>query len=279
MTADLLHSGLHAYILKGGGEAALDAARHLAMGYLCASDEAPCGSCPSCKLFLSGEGRGENHPDYVEIAPSKKTSKASIKKERIEEVLRAAAMTDYAGGGKVFVFSDFDTTTVEGQNALLKVLEEPPAKTRFLLLSESPEKILPTVRSRAGFLDLKSEEALYDPERRHKSYRLVEKVLSRPEEVFLARGFFEEEKDHLPEIFDHFLAYFRDMAVYYETGDENAIINKDYRVPIAGQSQIVGMRVYDIIDALYRARRYVEMNVNKSFAFEWLLLTMGGQWI
>lgn len=276
MTADLFQSALHAYILQGGGEAALEKARHLAMGFLCASEEAPCGSCPSCKLFLSGEGRGENHPDYVEIAPSKKTSKASIKKERIEEVLKTAAMTDYAGGGKVFVFVDFDTTTVEGQNALLKVLEEPPEKTCFLLLSESPEKILPTVRSRAGFLDLKSDGPAYDPERRHRSYRLVEKVLSQPEEVFLARTFFEEEKEHLPEIFDHFLAYFRDMAVFYETGDENRIENRDYRVPIARQSQMVGMRVYDIIDAIYRARCYVEMNVNKSFAFEWLLLTMGG---
>ena len=279
MTADLFQSALHAYILQGRGEAALEKARHLAMGFLCAHDEAPCGSCPSCKLFLSGEGRGENHPDYVEIAPSKKTSKASIKKERIEEVLKTAAMTDYAGGGKVFVFVDFDTTTVEGQNALLKVLEEPPEKTRFLLLSESPEKILPTVRSRAGFLDLKSDGPAYDPERRHRSYRLVEKVLSQPEEVFLARTFFEEEKEHLPEIFDHFLAYFRDMAVFYETGDENRIENRDYRVPIARQSQMVGMRVYDIIDAIYRARRYVEMNVNKSFAFEWLLLTMGGHGI
>lgn len=279
MTADLARSGLHAYILKGAGAGALEQARQLAMAYLCTGEEAPCGCCPSCKLFLSGEGRGENHPDYVEIAPSKKTSKASIKKERIEGVLKTAAMTDYAGGGKVFVFVDFDATTVEGQNALLKVLEEPPEKTRFLLLSESPEKILPTVRSRAGFLDLKSDGAVYDSERRHRCYRLVEKVLSRPEEVFLARFFFDEEKDHLPEIFDHFLAYFRDMAVFYETGDEGRIANKDYRVPIARQSEPVGMRVYAIIDGIYRTRRYVEMNVNKSFAFEWLLLTMGGHGI
>ena len=276
MTADLVKSGLHAYILKGDGEAALQAARRLAMGYLCTGEEAPCGHCPSCKLFLSGEGRGENHPDYVEIAPTKKTAKASIKKERIEGVLKAAAMTDYGGGGKVFVFVDFDTTTVEGQNALLKVLEEPPAKTRFLLLTASPEKILPTVRSRAGFLDLKSGGATSDPERRHRIYRLIEKLLSRPEEAFLARSFFDEEKEHLSEIFDEMLAYFRDMAVYYETGDEHAIKNKDYRVPIARQSEAVGMRVYEIIDAIYRARRYVEMNVNKSFAFEWLLITIGG---
>ena len=279
MTAELVTSGLHAYILKGAGEEALKQARHLAMAYLCTGEEAPCGRCPSCRLFSSGEGRGENHPDYVEIAPSKKTSRASIKKERIEGVLKAAAMTDYAGGGKVFVFVDFDTTTAEGQNALLKVLEEPPEKTRFLLLSESPEKILPTVRSRAGFIDLKSDGMIDDPERRHRSYRLVEKVLSRPEEMFFARGFFEEEKDHLPEIFDYFLAYFRDMAVFFETGDENAIVNRDYRVPIARQSQLVGMRVYEIIDGIYRTRRYVEMNVNKSFAFEWLLLTMGGHGI
>ena len=279
MTAELVTSGLHAYILKGAGEEALIQARQLAMAYLCTGDEAPCARCSSCRLFLSGGGRGENHPDYVEIAPSKKTSRASIKKERIEGVLKTAAMTDYAGGGKVFVFVDFDTTTAEGQNALLKVLEEPPEKTRFLLLSESPEKILPTVRSRAGFIDLKSDGMIDDPERRHRSYRLVEKVLSRPEEVFFARSFFEEEKDHLPEIFDHFLAYFRDMAVFFETGDENAIANRDYRVPIARQSQLVGMRVYEIIDGIYRTRRYVEMNVNKSFAFEWLLLTMGGHGI
>lgn len=92
----------------------------------------------------------------------------------------------------------------------------------------------------------------------------------------MARSFFDEEKEHLSEIFDEMLAYFRDMAVYYETGDEHAIKNKDYRVPIARQSEAVGMRVYEIIDAIYRARRYVEMNVNKSFAFEWLLITIGG---
>lgn len=276
MTGELFQSHLHAYILKGAGEEALKEARRLAMGYLCQGKEAPCGACPSCRLFLSGEGRGENHPDYIEIAPTKKTSKASIKKERIEGVLQQAAMTDYGEGGKVFLFVDFDATTAEGQNALLKVLEEPPAKTRFLLLSSSPEKILPTVRSRAGFLDLKAKEAPGDPERRHRTYRLMEKVFLRREEVFFARRFFEEEKEHLPEIFDYMLSYLRDMAVVYETGDVSPVKNRDYGTLIAEQAQSVGPRIYEIIDALYEARRYIDMNVNKSFAFEWLLLTMGG---
>ncbi|MDY3118115.1 MAG: hypothetical protein SOW18_01090 [Peptoniphilus sp.] len=271
-----LDSGLHAYILKGSGEAALKETRRIAMGFLCSGEEKPCGRCPSCRLFLSGEGRGENHPDYMEIAPSKKTSKASIKKERMEEVLKEAAMTDYGGGGKVFVFVDFDTATVEGQNALLKILEEPPTGTRFLLLSAAPEKILPTVRSRAGFLDLRARSEGVDPERRHRTLRLLEKVFHRPEEVFLARHFFDEEKEHLDEVFDAMLSYFRDLAVLYETEDGTLVENKDYRTPLLEQAEEIGPRVYDMVDALAQTRRYIEMNVNKSFAFEWLLLTIGG---
>ena len=62
----------------------------------------------------------------------------------------------------------------------------------------------------------------------------------------------------------------------YETGDVSLVKNADYGTLIAEQAQSAGPRIYEIIDALYEARRYIDMNVNKSFAFEWLLLIMGG---
>lgn len=272
---EILRSSLHGFIVKGEGEAALAFAREYGKGFLCTGDDAPCGSCPSCRLFESGEGKGSNHPDYIEVFPTKKTSKASIKKESIEEVIDEAAMTSYLENGKLFVFQDFDTATPEGQNALLKLLEEPPQKTGFLLLTEKPESILPTIRSRTGFVDL-GEENRRDGELRHRSFMLIQKIMERREEAFLARHMVNEEKDHLNDVLAYMTSYLRDVAVIYATGDTERIDNRDYGPMISEHAEVIGDRVFELYEAVLKTTRYLERNVNKELAMEWLFLKFGG---
>lgn len=274
MREDLEKFDLHAYILEGDMESAIRFGRRYAETFLCLGEEKPCGECPSCRLFRSGEG-GKNHPDYIEIAPTKKTSKASIKKESIESVIAEAAMASYLEGGKVFLFKYFESATVEGQNALLKLLEDPPEGTRFLLLTERAEDILPTVRSRAGLIDVGDEERL-EGELRRRTFALVEKVLKRREAAFTARDFFDEVKDDLPEVFSWLQSLLRDVAVLYETGDEKRIVNADYRVLIDACVRAWGAGVYKAYDAVVKTAYYVERNVNRNFALEWMLLQFGG---
>lgn len=272
---EILRSALHGFIVKGEGEAALAFAREYGKGFLCTGDDAPCGSCPSCRLFESGEGKGSNHPDYIEVFPTKKTSKASIKKESIEGVIDEAAMTSYLENGKLFVFQDFDTATPEGQNALLKLLEEPPQKTGFLLLTEKPESILPTIRSRTGFIDL-GEENRRDGELRHRSFMLIQKIMERREEAFLARHVVNEEKDHLNDVLTYMTSYLRDVAVIYATGDTERIDNRDYGPMISEHAEVIGDRVFELYEAVLKTTRYLERNVNKELAMEWLFLKFGG---
>lgn len=62
--------------------------------------------------------------------------------------------TAFAGGWKVVVLAGADRLTNEAANAFLKMLEEPPPKTLILLLTDAPQALLPTIRSRCQRIDL-----------------------------------------------------------------------------------------------------------------------------
>lgn len=119
-------------------------ARAFAASLLCQSpiDGGPCHSCASCRLLTSG-----NHPDYlvVQIPEDKKT--IGVEQVR-EQVIKEAYIRPFHAGRKVFVIENSEALTQEAQNALLKILEEPPAYAVFLLLSPTPDQLLQTVLSR-----------------------------------------------------------------------------------------------------------------------------------
>ncbi len=129
------------------------------------SDEAalaeftPCGVCESCKRFefdvASVETRIPTHPDFHYVCKPEDRSYIPIsllvgdKEDRSEAGLcYNLSLSAYMGGRKVAVIDDADYFNVEGANALLKTLEEPPANTIIILIGTSATKQLPTIRSR-----------------------------------------------------------------------------------------------------------------------------------
>jgi DNA polymerase-3 subunit delta' len=110
-----------------------------------------CGKCESCTLMGAG-----NHPDYHSvyrqlIRLEKESSKArDLPIDVIRQyVVGPAGLKAAMGRGKVFVVEEADLMNAAAQNALLKTLEEPPGPTLVILLTDSPNSLLPTIRSRA----------------------------------------------------------------------------------------------------------------------------------
>ena len=139
----------HFYLLSGPrGSGKHTLADLIAAAMLCEEPNGPCGVCRSCRKVLSG-----SHPDYITIDdPTKKTVHVDLIREARADIF----IRPNEGLKKIYLFPRAQDMGIPGQNALLKVLEEPPGYGVFLLLTDNPEKLLPTVRSRCVELKLRA---------------------------------------------------------------------------------------------------------------------------
>ena len=144
---------LHAYILSGAGEATAAKSREMAAAVLCeGSGPRPCGQCRHCRKVLRGDFPGI-HPDVTVITRglnSKGAPRTEIVVDQIRELVKDASVLPNEAAGKVYIFPEADAMNIAAQNALLKLLEEPPSFVTFLLCTESRDALLPTVRSRCA---------------------------------------------------------------------------------------------------------------------------------
>ena len=144
----------HAYLLCGEPRGAgLDLADRVSSLLLCdrradAPDAAPCLACKSCRSVASG-----THPDVLTVEPEKKSRVISMA-AMTETFLPWATKMSYLGGWKVGRILFADRLNESSANAILKTLEEPPDRTLFLLVTDKPEALLPTIVSRCHRLDL-----------------------------------------------------------------------------------------------------------------------------
>lgn len=137
----------HFYLISGPqGSGKHTLAKLLAAAILCKGSDRPCGSCPACRKVL-----GSGHADFITVDdPEKKT----VPVELIRQARADIYIQPNEADRKIYLFPRAHDMGVPGQNALLKVLEEPPAYGVFILLTDNPQKLLPTIRSRCTELAL-----------------------------------------------------------------------------------------------------------------------------
>ena len=129
----------HAYIFKG--EEAEDQAYALAASLCCIGsvEERPCGKCQVCRNILA-----ETYPDCRVIEPEK----GVLRIEAMRAMAVQAQLAAIDGDWKIFIIKQADRMTDEAANNVLKLLEEPPERTVFILITQQPEQLLPTIISR-----------------------------------------------------------------------------------------------------------------------------------
>lgn len=108
---------------------------------------------PIAKLIAAG-----SHPDLIWIERIENPKKPgtlfkNILVDQVREVGRSLNLTTSLSDWRAIVFDTADDLEGAGANALLKMLEEPPANTVFFLVSHAPGRLLPTIRSRCRRLD------------------------------------------------------------------------------------------------------------------------------
>jgi DNA polymerase-3 subunit delta' len=142
---------------RGVGKGAL--AQAWAQALLCEAplpDGAGCGSCPACHWLETGA-----HPDFSLLTLQEKTNKegetklaSAIEVDQAREAVDFVRLSTYRAGFRVVLVNPANGLNPAAANALLKVLEEPPLNTVFVLVSDQPRQLLPTIRSRCTRLDI-----------------------------------------------------------------------------------------------------------------------------
>ena len=186
----------HAYIITGADAGTRERAGNLiARAAVCQAERGvPCGACRDCVKAERGV-----HPDIETVRREKDAAFHNVEAMRALRA-RAAVVPNEARRG-VHIIAEADLMNAQAQNAMLKILEEPPSHAVFILLADNPEMLLETVRSRCETVVLTPEEAVLEEKLVDTAAALTEAYL-REDDLGLAKAVRALEKLSKPESFD-----------------------------------------------------------------------------
>jgi DNA polymerase-3 subunit delta' len=255
----------HAYVFSGPvGIGKKRLAHEVACGLLCEQpgDDGACGECHNCLYFREG-----SHPDFREISLGDGDKNIKVSEIR-SRICGDVSIYPQISARKVYMIEG-DALNEEGQNALLKTLEEPPPYAVFLITVTDTSKLLQTILSRSAIIPLhpnteaelleilklelaiSGDEALFFAryakgipgqalslakdrnfsELRNETLDMILSIPSRTRTDLLTQGysFFEAEKDRIDEILMMIQLLLRDFAFLIRYPDGNSLLNVDKR--------------------------------------------------
>ena len=296
----------HSYLFEGPkGVGKKLFAKEFAKILLCEEKEgAPCNQCKSCVMVEKG-----THPDYLLVEKDTKVTKIDTIREKL---VRNMEIKPYQGNYKIIVIEDADTLTVEGQNAMLKTIEEPPHYGITILISTNRAKLLPTILSRCillrfnalssnemnGYLEKKG---IISPKKEIYA-QFAQGSIGKAKELIEEEGFWEkreraisfhkrleeadliqvydlvkelsELKEDLPELLDFWLLWYRDLAMIKSKGT-NHLYYPDYQSMLLGKaSKLTYNKISINLELIQKAKRELEQNIYTTFIIENLLLKL-----
>jgi DNA polymerase III delta prime subunit len=188
--------------------------------------------------------------NYFEITPS-----PSIGIEEVRKLQQIITLKVYGGGNRLIFIKDIDKATVEAQNALLKIMEEPPPDSLILLSSAFLDKLLPTVVSRCRII-VKKEHQPPKEATRQKTEEIFKKILrsSPGERILLSQQLITTKIEALT-LLDNFLHL---LENYLLTDSQNLLSAKE---------------TASLITKIIAAKSYLEKNVNYKATVDILFLS------
>lgn len=254
----------HALLIEGKGEKPLELAALLSAYAVCEKNEKPCGACKQCKNALE-----KTHADIKYLPPDKsegrKTETYSIK--QIRELIADASIKPNSGKAKVYILERCDTRLAAAvtQNALLKLIEEPPKNVYFFFLCESARSLLGTVQSRCMKISLKSEKT-FSEEATKSAEEIAAGILSpRGYELLLALRTLENKK-YNTETLEALSLLLRDALVLGNGG--RALGNSEVSKRLA--AKLTAKKLISSIELCQKAKKRLEGSVNIKLLAAWL---------
>ena len=264
-----------------------------------------CGQCRSCRKILS-----ETHPDVHWISPSG----SYIRVDQIRELCQRLALKPYEAKKRLAVIADAHTLNPEAGNTLLKILEEPPEQTVFVLTARQGSDLLPTILSRCRHLrfnpisregiqnylksrygadadtadiiaamaggSLTRAAAMIEKDwiaHRNWIIKTLTELGSQPVNYQLAFAeSLAKNSSRLETALDIMKSWYRDLAVYPHQPDQ--LINRDFYADIAARSKKISpARLLDILKAIEAAARNINANANARLAVDRLVLVLSDE--
>ncbi|MGN1122786.1 MAG: ATP-binding protein [Eubacterium sp.] len=147
------HRFPHAVVIEGEqGLGKKTLARCIAKALVCRGDNKPCGECSQCRKAEEGI-----HPDIFEYSSAQTANSFHI--STVREIINDAYMQPNEAEYKVYILANAHFMNTAAQNAILKILEEPPSYAVFLLTADSKSMLLDTVLSRSVVVALEGVDA------------------------------------------------------------------------------------------------------------------------
>lgn len=279
------------------------AAKEFAMALNCENQtKIPCLNCFSCRQIENEESadafflRGEE----------------SLKIEEIRELRKNLYLKNHYLKFKIAFLENAERLTEEAANALLKILEEPPGRTVFLLTTSSLKKILPTIVSRCHIVKMNPvsikiiKEKLYekthdkdlsnylalisggrpglalnlleDSETLKKNIDILKKFLQiKDQDIYEKMKFVDEiinSKVVLNTILDFWLYFIRDIMLF-KNGNQDLIFNTTLKDVISKSAQKYSfVQLFQLSQLIQKTKMLLEKNVKPRLALEVLMLEL-----
>lgn len=250
MTGNVLPQGyvknphLHAYLLLSADYTIrAKTARAIAKSMLCnglgKTNAEPCGQCSNCIKNDAG-----THPDCIYVGNGAKTSV-----ELVRAIEDEAYLAPNEADCKVFVLEDCDEYNEQCQNALLKIIEEPPANVKFVFTASSACSILPTVRSRVCTLmvESRSDEDVLEQIKKEKN------TLSHKEQESIGAFVQSFDKTDIKELDTAAILEYKSLAVSYFCGEEKQPVMK---FPVKKEELMLCLQVFILTAGEILRRKY-----------------------
>ena len=178
----------HSSLLVGTDEEKLfSVAREIAAALVCGEQDAPCGNCPNCLKSAKNV-----HPDIKTVSP--KERRKSVNMDECREMIMDSYVLPNEAERKIYIITSAQTLDEKVQNAMLKILEEPPQYVYFILLCTNPSAMLGTVMSRVSVFAVGNETENDDEQASSVALDIID-ALSSVNEIDLIRATVPLDRD------------------------------------------------------------------------------------
>ena len=262
----------HAIIIEGFSseedDIRLAIAKIISAFLMCKKEnEKPCFNCNSCNKIFA-----DNHPDVIKIGDNGLAKSFHI--DKIRELRQDVFIIPNESTYKVYILDYSDNMTAAAQNALLKVLEEPPKSVMFVLICKSSKNLIQTIKSRCQIFSFEiNENKMYDKKTEDCVKDIINGLVAVTEwELMLATSKLIKDKLLLKNVLDILIDIFSEaVRESFEASSRNKIFAEESKILSA---RLTKLSLIKSIEVLENTKDMLEKNANMNLLISTMCANM-----